>query len=291
MRALFADKDAFVFTTWSGGVPIDEFIKISETGFSKGVKIAHRANGCTVDIATSGPAKGQRALGKLKATITQRFTMPTANEGETCQVDVDADCRLCFFVEKKNGTDWKCHFFKGFYEKDKMTPVDPRRVPVIDDAKLAQFPEGYQYLAYGQSAAYKIKLDLPQSRGAEHDHFYESFIKWLDGDRAASVRPVAHPTSFIAQRWSTTSPLAGANSATAKQHPSSGRPSTTSPETSPSAPNKSANQDNSEAEGAKSREQEMMNATHYGTAEPKEGVATKGSKLEHERREAGKQGE
>ena len=28
MRALFAEKDAFVFTTWSGGVPIDEFIKV-----------------------------------------------------------------------------------------------------------------------------------------------------------------------------------------------------------------------------------------------------------------------
>lgn len=42
MRALFADEDAYVFTTWSGGVPIDEFIKISEIGFSKGVKIAVR---------------------------------------------------------------------------------------------------------------------------------------------------------------------------------------------------------------------------------------------------------
>lgn len=88
MRALFAEKDAFVFTTWSGGVPIDEFIKvsganppscliaeevrvlplqISEIGFSKGVKIAHRVNGGTVDIAVSGPYAGKRALGKLKA--------------------------------------------------------------------------------------------------------------------------------------------------------------------------------------------------------------------------------
>ncbi|KAK4047172.1 hypothetical protein OIO90_006281 [Microbotryomycetes sp. JL221] len=190
MRALFAEENAFVFTTWSGGVPIDEFIKISEAGFAKGVKIAHRANGCTVDIATSGPAKGVRALGKLKATITQRFTMPTEKEGETCQVDVDADCRLCFFVEKKNDSDWKCHFFKGFYEKDKMTPVDPRKIPVIDDDKLAGFPEGYRHLAYGQSAAYKIKLDLPQSRGNEHDQFYQSFIQWLDGESVDNMKQV-----------------------------------------------------------------------------------------------------
>ncbi|ORY56198.1 catabolic 3-dehydroquinase [Leucosporidium creatinivorum] len=188
MRALFAEEDAYVFTTWSGGVPIDEFIKISEIGFSKGVKIAHRANGCTVDVATSGPAAGVRGLGKLKATITQRFTMPTEVEGETCEVDVDADCRLCFFVEKKADGSWKNHFFKGFYEKDKATPVDPRKVPKYDDEKLASFPEGYRYLAYGQSAAYKIKMDLPQTRGEEHDHFYSTFIDWLNGDSIESMK-------------------------------------------------------------------------------------------------------
>ncbi|KAJ8293391.1 Pea pathogenicity protein 2 [Rhodotorula toruloides] len=208
MRALFAEEDAYVFTTWSGGVPIDRFIEISyvfscfaslffakasllmrsqsvslprEAGFAKGVKIAHRVNGGTVDVAISGPAAGKRGLGKLKATITQRFTMPTETEGETCEVDVEADCRLCFFVEKKANGEWKNHFFKGFYEKDRAIPVDPRRIPRFDDEKLASFPEGYRYLAYGQSAAYKIKLDLPQSRGEEHDRFYESFIHWLEG--------------------------------------------------------------------------------------------------------------
>ncbi|KPV77923.1 uncharacterized protein RHOBADRAFT_64289 [Rhodotorula graminis WP1] len=181
LRALFADDEAFVFTTWSGGVPVDEFVRISESGFAKGVKIAHRVNGGTVDVATSGPAAGRRGLGKLKATITQRFTMPTAVEGETCEVDVDADCRLCFFVEKKADGAWKNHFFKGFYEKDKATPVDPRKIPVYDDEKLASFPEGYRFLAYGQSSAYKIKMDLPQSRGEEHDHFYSCFVDWLEG--------------------------------------------------------------------------------------------------------------
>lgn len=37
------------------------------------------------------------------------------------------------------------------------------------------------YLAYGQSAAYKIKMDLPQNEGEEHDKFYEAFISWLEG--------------------------------------------------------------------------------------------------------------
>ncbi|BGP20931.1 hypothetical protein JCM10213_000568 [Rhodosporidiobolus nylandii] len=185
MRALFADEDAYVFTTWSGGVPIDQFIKISEAGFAKGVRIAHRVNGSTVDIATSGSAAGRRGLGKLKATITQRFVMPLegGKEGETCEVDVDADCRLCFFVEKKADGSWKNHFFKGFYEKDLLKPVDPRKLPKIDDEKLATFPEGYRWLGYAQNqaAGYAIKMDLPQSRGVDHDHFYETFKLWLDG--------------------------------------------------------------------------------------------------------------
>lgn len=140
--------------------------------------------------------------------------------------------RLCFFVEKKADGSWKNHFFKGelvdeaprgsaetdrsssagFYEKDKATPVDPRKVPKYDDEKLASFPEGYRefflletgssvgarstlishscagYLAYGQSAAYKIKMDLPQTRGEEHDHFYSTFIDWLNGDSIESMK-------------------------------------------------------------------------------------------------------
>jgi ribosomal protein L31 len=43
------------------------------------------------------------------STITQRFVMPSTVEGETCEVDVDADCRLCFFVEKKEDGSWKTH--------------------------------------------------------------------------------------------------------------------------------------------------------------------------------------
>ncbi|GAA5906842.1 uncharacterized protein JCM6883_005705 [Sporobolomyces salmoneus] len=192
LRDLFAEKDAYVFTTWSGGVPIDEFIKISEIGFTKGVQIAHRVNGSTVDIAISGPGKGKRALGKLKATITQRFKMPCIDgkEGEVCEVDIDADCRLCFFLEKNEKGEWKNHFFKGIYERDRPHPIDPTRLPFFDQEKLASFPQGYRHLGYCQEviAGYKVKRDLPGSRGKEHDEFYESFIAWLEGTNLEEMK-------------------------------------------------------------------------------------------------------
>ncbi|GAA5941612.1 uncharacterized protein JCM15063_001636 [Sporobolomyces koalae] len=183
LRAVFAEE-AYVFTTWSGGVPIDEFINISETGFKKGVKIAHRVNGSTVDLAISGNGTGLRALGKLKATITQRFKMPCIDGSDTpCEVDIDADCRLCFFLEKDEHGAWKTHFFKGIYERDRPHPIDPTRLPLFDREKLSSFPEGYRHLGYCQEeiAGYRVKRDLPQSRGEAHDQFYQSFIEWLEG--------------------------------------------------------------------------------------------------------------
>lgn len=71
--------------------------------------------------------------------------------------------RVHSFRRRMSSLTWL--YFAGFYEKDRAIPVDPRRIPHFDDDKLASFPEGYRYLAYGQSAAYKIKLDLPQSHG------------------------------------------------------------------------------------------------------------------------------
>jgi hypothetical protein len=59
--------------------------------------------------------------------------------------------------------------------------VNPTKIPVLDEAKLLAFPEGYRHLGYAQSAVYKIKMDLPQSHGQEHDDFYRAFIDWLDG--------------------------------------------------------------------------------------------------------------
>jgi hypothetical protein len=109
---------------------------------------------------------------------------------------------------------WHGLNFAGFYEKDRLVPVDPRRLPQIDDAKLATYPEGYRWLGYLQNraAGYDIKMDLPQSRGAfpsflfsrvpswpltrltgaDHDSFYESFIKWLDGASIEEMKVDLH---------------------------------------------------------------------------------------------------
>jgi hypothetical protein len=84
----------------------------------------HRCSGCTVDVATSGEAANKRGVAKLKAIITQRFTAPCESGGE-CLVDVEAQCRLCFFVERNAQGEWKTVYFKGFYEKVRQRPPFP----------------------------------------------------------------------------------------------------------------------------------------------------------------------
>ncbi len=68
-RSLF-HPGAFVYTTWTGRTPIEDFIKALQDEIDEGASIMHRIHGSSVDLA------GTRAVVKTKATITQRFELP-----------------------------------------------------------------------------------------------------------------------------------------------------------------------------------------------------------------------
>lgn len=87
-----------------------------------GAFIMHRIHGTSVDILNN------RAICKMKATITQRFSL------NGVEVDAESDCRFCFFFEQyttKDGqNNWGAKLVRHWYEKDKLIPVDPRKVSV-----------------------------------------------------------------------------------------------------------------------------------------------------------------
>ncbi|KAF7325961.1 SnoaL-like domain-containing protein [Mycena kentingensis (nom. inval.)] len=167
---------AFIYTTWTGRLTIEDFIQISKDGMDQGAFIMHRIHGSSVDI------QGTRAVVKMKATITQRFALPPNG----IEVDAECDCRFCMFFERDTATgDWRVHFVRHFYEKDKLIPVDPRKTPELDDEKLKSLPAGYRYLAYCQEACMpgiKVKKDMPQIRGEEHDQLLRQAKAWLEGE-------------------------------------------------------------------------------------------------------------
>ncbi|KAI9727042.1 MAG: hypothetical protein M1834_008568 [Cirrosporium novae-zelandiae] len=197
-RAMFAD-DAYVFTTWSGPKHIDDFIKVSTKGFKDGDWIMHRANGVTCDVTTEGPATGQRGVGKMKVTITQRFTLP-ANDGDgDAVVDIECDATFFYFVyrDPKYNNDWKVKYYKSIYYKDKLIPIDPFKLPKINRTELAKYPEASSScrsswypvrannisLAYGQAyAGHPILMDLPERSGKPKDKLYEACVSWLKGE-------------------------------------------------------------------------------------------------------------
>ena len=84
----------------------------------------HRIHGSTTDINP----EATRAVTKMKATITQRFEFEDGIEA-----DAESDCRFVFFWSKDKQTgNWAANYARHFYEKDKLIPVDPNRVPKVD---------------------------------------------------------------------------------------------------------------------------------------------------------------
>ncbi|KAK9452829.1 hypothetical protein V1511DRAFT_117894 [Dipodascopsis uninucleata] len=177
-RSIF-HSDAYVYTTWTGRTAIEDFINVSQVGMDKGVFISHRVHGTTSDI------QDHRAVTKMKATITQRFTLAGGIE-----VDAESDCRFCFFFEKRDGK-WGAVYVRHWYEKDKLIPVNPTKLPVLDDENLKRYPKGYRYLSYCQeeTMGIKVRLDLPGHRseddsvcGREHDRLYVQAKQWLESN-------------------------------------------------------------------------------------------------------------
>jgi hypothetical protein len=163
-------KDGQMWATWFQG-SFEDFIKVSQEGYDKGVRIMHMLGGMSIDI------KGKRAIAQTKMTITQRAEV----EGVLC--DVTCSGRFYDFVEKRKGK-WGLVLRRLAYEKDRLDPVDPGAVPKLDKKLLASFPEGYRHLAYLQAKiGYKVKGDLPGLDGPALDALYVKGDGWLKGKK------------------------------------------------------------------------------------------------------------
>jgi hypothetical protein len=159
-------KEGVMMATWFQG-PYEEFIRVNEEGWKRGVSILHLLGGTSVEI------KGKRAIAQTKMTISQRAKV------HDVLVDVLCTGRFYDFFEKRKGR-WAIVLRRLFYEKDRMDPVDPSKTVQLDPDVLAQFPEGYCHLAYLQSSlGFKVKTDMPGLKGPEADALYAMGKKWL----------------------------------------------------------------------------------------------------------------
>ena len=161
--------DGRMMATWFQG-GFEDFIKVNDEGWARGVRILHFLGGSSIDVA------GQRAIAQTKMTISQRAPV----EGVIC--DVVCSGRFYDFFEKRD-VRWGLVLRQPIYEKDRLDPVDPAAKLALDQDLLARFPEGYRHLAYLQTKiGYQVKTDMPGIEGRHFDALYARGARWLNGE-------------------------------------------------------------------------------------------------------------
>jgi hypothetical protein len=167
-RSVWHD-DAYMMATWFQG-PAAEFIRVSREGWDRGVSILHFLGGISIDLA------GERAIAQTKMTISQRATV------HDVLCDVVCTGRFYDFFAKR-ADRWAIVLRQPIYEKDRIDPVDPSKILMLDARLLQQFPEGYRHLAYLQSGiGYAVKKDMPGLKGPEVEALYARGRRWLAGE-------------------------------------------------------------------------------------------------------------
>ena len=157
-----------MIATWTEGTG-DEFVAMGKAAWAKGLTAQHRLGGISIDL------KGDRAVSQTKMTISQRSKV----EGVPC--DIVCTGRFYDLLEKRAGT-WGIVLRQVIYEKDRIDPVVPGTVPVLDVALLEQFPPGYRHLAYVQTRmGFSVKRSMAGLMGPEVEALYEQGAAWLAG--------------------------------------------------------------------------------------------------------------
>lgn len=160
--------EGWMSATWFQG-PARDFMRVSQEGFAKGVRILHFLGGTSIDLA------GDRAIVQTKMTISQRALV------HDVLCDVVCTGRFYDFLDKRKDK-WGIVRRQPIYEKDRIDPVDPAATLRLDQQALAALPEGYRHLAYMQELiGYKVKRDMPGLIGAEVEKLYREGRDWLAG--------------------------------------------------------------------------------------------------------------
>jgi hypothetical protein len=159
-------EEGWMSATWFQG-PARDFMRVSQEGFAKGVRILHFLGGTSIDLA------GERAIAQTKMTISQRALV------HDVLCDVVCTGRFYDFLEERQGK-WGIVRRQPIYEKDRIDPIDPAATLRLDQQALAALPEGYRHLAYMQELiGYKVKRDMPGLIGAEVEKLYGEGREWL----------------------------------------------------------------------------------------------------------------
>lgn len=163
--------DGRMMATWFQATA-SEFIAGCRKAFEAGLVGLHSLGGTSIDV------RGNRAVAHTKMQIVQRGAI------DGVEVDVTCNGRFVDALEKRDGR-WGMVLRQPVYELDRMTPVNPTQVPMLDETLLQAYPEGYRHLAYLQTKmGFAVSKSLPGTRGPEISALGRRMNRWLEGGDA-----------------------------------------------------------------------------------------------------------
>jgi SnoaL-like domain len=158
---------AIINATWFQG-DSEQFIANAAKAFAKGGPgSVHFLGGTAIAL------RGSRAIAQTKMMISSRDDV----EGAVC--DIVCTGRFYDFFEKRDGR-WAIVERQPIYEKDRLDPLDPAKMPRFDPEVYDSIPEGYRHLGYIQvKRGLPVKRNMPGLRGPEVEALYARGKAWL----------------------------------------------------------------------------------------------------------------
>ena len=158
---------AIMNATWFQG-DSEQFIANAAKAFAKGGPgSVHFLGGTAIAL------RGSRAIAQTKMMISSRDEV----DGAAC--DIVCTGRFYDFFEKRGGR-WAIVERQPIYEKDRLDPLDPAKMPRFDPEVYDSIPEGYRHLGYIQvKRGLPVKRNMPGLRGPEVEALYARGKAWL----------------------------------------------------------------------------------------------------------------
>ena len=158
---------AIMNATWFQGNS-EQFIANAAKAFAKGGPgSVHFLGGTAIAL------RGSRATAQTKMMISSRDEV----DGAVC--DIVCTGRFYDFFEKRGGR-WAIVERQPIYEKDRLDPLDPAKMPRFDPEVYDSIPEGYRHLGYIQvKRGLPVKRNMPGLRGPEVEALYARGKAWL----------------------------------------------------------------------------------------------------------------
>jgi SnoaL-like protein len=175
LRALYS-ADGTMQTSWFDGSAA-EFVERSMESARRGTRVQHFIGAATIAV------NGNKAIAESRVVILLRAALHG--------IEVDVTCYARFYDRfVRADARWQISKRVPIYEKDRLDPVNPGSVPILDPAQLARYPEGYRHLAYLQSAGGRpVTPDLHITNGPSLARLYADGASWLnDSDQSQEKR-------------------------------------------------------------------------------------------------------